>query len=45
MESAQLATLFQARYIVNVISIGREKPVIFLIVKLTVGALIMATVI
>lgn len=44
MESAQLVSPFQAGYIVNVTSIGKEKPVIFLTVKQTVAVQITATV-
>lgn len=45
MESAQPVCLYQAGYTVNVTSIGKEKPVIFRIVKPTVAVQIMATVI
>lgn len=45
MGSAQLVARYQAKYIVSVTSIGKEKPVISLIVKLTVEVLITATVI
>lgn len=45
MGNAQLVARYQAKYIVSVTSIGKEKPVISLIVKLTVEVLITATVI
>lgn len=44
MESVRPACPFQAACTASVTSIGKEKPVIFPIVKPTVAALIMGTV-
>lgn len=44
MGSVQLASLFQVKYIVNVINTGKVKLVIFLTVKPIVAVQIMVTV-